>query len=142
MTAKGHRIFECFWGDRPRMLPLNYTAISRVWEAARRQGVLAKLYRERVDDWRLLKCARAYAKHIGAVRNAKLVRLLERVIVWLRIRMSYAYRRARKRLRQLSQAGKFRVGVWGSAGLGELLRLYLGLKNARAPRQLLVDLYS
>jgi hypothetical protein len=82
-------------------------------------------------------------KHIGAVRNAKLVRLLEQVMDWLRIRMSYAYRRARERLRQLSQAGKFKLGVWGSAGLrGELLSFYLGLKNGSAPTGLLVDLYG
>ncbi len=123
------------------MIP--YQLINRVWEDSRRLGLLSELHAERVDDWRLLKCARAYAKNIGAVRNAKLVRLLEQVMDWLRIHMSDAYRKALSGLRELSRAGKFKVGVWGSAGLrGELLRLYLGLKNARAPRQLLVDLYS
>jgi hypothetical protein len=126
------------------MLPiLSQREIGRVWEDARRLGVLSQLYHERVDDWRLLKCLRAYARQVGEIRNAKAVRLLEQIFRWLRIRMDRAYRRAHERLRELSQVGKFRVGVWGSAGLrGELLRLYLGLKNARAPRQLLVDLYS
>jgi hypothetical protein len=124
-------------------LQLGYSWINAVWEGSRRLGVLTQLYRERVDDWRLLKCVHAYAKHVGEVRNAKLVRLLERVMDWLRIRMSYAYRRGRERLRELSQAGKFRLGVWGSAGLrGELLRAYLALKNGSAPAGLLVDLYS
>jgi hypothetical protein len=124
-------------------LRLGYSWINAVWEGSHRLGVLTQLYRERVDDWRLLKCVHAYAKHVGEVRNAKLVRLLEQIFRWLRIRMDRAYRRAHERLRELSQVGKFRVGVWGSAGLrGELLRLYLGLKNASAPRQLLVDLYS
>ncbi len=122
---------------------LDYTIIDGLWERSRRAGTLSQLYRERIDDWRLLKCARAYAKHIGAVRNAKLVRLLEQVMDWLRMRMSNAYRYARERMRQLSQAGKFRLGVWGSAGLrGDLLRFYLGLKNGSAPTGLLVDLYS
>ncbi len=124
-------------------MQLSYRSIDALWEESRRLGVLTKLYRERLDDWRLLKCARAYAKHAGAVRNAKLVRLLEQVMDWLRIHMSNAYRRARERLRQLSQAGKFRLGVWGSAGLrGDLLQFYLGLKNGSAPPGLLVDLYG
>ena len=122
---------------------LAYRSINAVWEESRRLGVLTQLYREQVADWRLLKCARVYAKHVSEIRNAKLVRLLERVFAWVRARMSDAYRKALSGLRELSRAGKFKVGVWGSAGLrGELLRLYLGLKNARAPRQLLVDLYS
>jgi hypothetical protein len=108
--------------------------INRVWEDSRRLGLLSELHAERIDDWRLLKCARAYAKHVGEVRNAKLVRLLEQAMDWLRIRMSSAYRRARERLRELSQAGKFRLGVWGSAGLrGDLLRFHLSLKNSSAP---------
>jgi hypothetical protein len=122
---------------------LSQREISRVWEDARRSGALSQLYHERVDDWRLLKCGRVYARHVGEIRNAKLVRLLERVIVWIHARMSYAYRRARSRLKELSQARKFRIGVWGSAGLrGDLLHFYLGLKNGSVPAALLVDLYS
>jgi hypothetical protein len=110
-------------------LQLSYRRIDTFWEESRRLGFLTKLYRERVDDWRLLKCARAYAKHVGEVRNAKLTRLLERVF-------------ALSGLGELSRAGKSKVGVWGSAGLrGELLRLYLGLKNASVPRQLPIDLH-
>jgi hypothetical protein len=125
------------------MLMISCERISRVWEDSRRLGLLSELHAKRINDWRLLKCARAYMKHIGAVRNAKLVRLLEQVMDWLRIRMSYAYRRARERLRQLSQSGKFRLGVWGSAGLrGDLLHFYLSLKNGSAPTGLLVDLYG
>jgi hypothetical protein len=124
-------------------LRLAYRSINAVWEESRKLGVLTQLYRERVDDWRLLKCARVYAKHASEIRNAKLVRLLERVFAWIRVRMSDAYRRTRERLRELSQAGKFRLGVWGSAGLkGELLRVYLALKNAKVPRQLLIELYQ
>jgi len=120
-----------------------YQLINRVWENARRMGLLTRLYRERVEDWSLLKCARAYAKQVGEVRNAKLVRLLAQVMDWLRARMGEAYRRGRERLRRLSQARKFRIGVWGSAGLrGELLRFYLALKNGSAPAGLLIDLYS
>ncbi len=123
------------------MIP--YQLINRVWEDSRRLGLLSELHTERIDDWRLLKCARAYAKHIGAVRNAKLVRLLEQVMDWLRIHMSNAYRRAHGRLRQVSQAGKFKLGVWGSAGLrGDLLRFYLSLKNGSAPSSLLIELYG
>jgi hypothetical protein len=122
---------------------LSQREIGRVWEDARRLGVLSQLYHERVDDWRLLKCLRAYARQVGEIRNAKVVRLLEQIFRWLRIRMDRAYRRAHERLRELSQVGKFRVGVWGSAGLrGELLHFYLGLKNGSAPAGLLVDLYS
>ncbi len=122
---------------------IGYRSVDALWEESRKLGVLTQLHRERIDDWRLLKCARAYAKQIGAVRNAKLVRLLEQVMDWLRIRTSNAYRGARERLRELSQAGKFRVGVWGSAGLrGDLLHFYLGLKNGSAPAGLLIDLYS
>jgi len=124
-------------------LRLGYSSIDALWEESRRFGVLTQLYRERVDDWRLLKCARAYAKHVGEVRNAKLVRLLEQVFAWIHARMSHAYRRARSRLKELSQARKFRIGVWGSAGLrGGLLHFYLSLKNGSAPAGLLVDLYS
>jgi hypothetical protein len=124
-------------------LQLSYRSIDAVWEGSRRLGVLTWLYRERTDDWRLLKCARAYAKHVGEVRNAKLVRLLERVFAWIHARMSHAYRRARSRLKELSQARKFRIGVWGSAGLrGDLLHFYLGLKNGSVPAGLLIDLYS
>ena len=124
------------------MLTISYERISRVWEDSRRLGLLSELHAERINDWRLLKCARAYAKHIGTVRNAKLVRLLEQVMDWLRMHMSDAYRRARESLRQLSQAGKFRLGIWGSAGLrGELLSFYLGLKNGTAPTDILVELY-
>ena len=96
---------------------ISYQLIDRVWEDSRRLGLLSELHAERIDDWRLLKCARTYAKHIGAVRNAKLVRLLEQAMDWLRIRMSDAYRKALSGLRELSRAGKFKVGVWGSAGL-------------------------
>jgi len=124
-------------------LQLSYRVIDAVWEQSRRLGVLTELHRQRTDDWRLLKCARAYAKHVGEVRNAKLLRLLGRVIAWIHARMSHTYRRARSRLKELSNARKFRVGVWGSAGLrGDLLHFYLGLKNASAPAGLLVDLYS
>ena len=124
-------------------MQLSYRRIDTIWERSRRLGVLTQLYRERTDDWRLLKCARAYAKHVGEVRNAKLLRLLGQIFAWIRVRMSDAYRRARGRLRELSQAGKFRLGVWGSAGLrGELLRVYLGLKNGSVPAALLMDLYS
>jgi hypothetical protein len=45
-------------------------------------------------------------------------------------------------LREFSQARKFRLGVWGSAGLrGDILSFYFKMKNARIPHQLLVDLY-
>jgi hypothetical protein len=124
-------------------LRLAYRSINAVWEESRKLGVLTLLYEGRVDDWRLLKCARAYAKHVGEVRNAKLVRLLERVFAWIRARMSHAYRRARSRLKELSQARKFRIGVWGSAGLrGDLLHFYLSVKNGSAPAGLLIDLYG
>jgi hypothetical protein len=124
-------------------LMLSQREIGRVWEDARRSGALSQLYHENVDDWRLLKCGRVYARHVGEIRNAKLLRLLGQIFAWIRVRMSDAYRRTRERLRELSQAGKFRVGVWGSAGLrGELLRFYLGLKNGSVPAALLMDLYS
>jgi hypothetical protein len=122
---------------------LSQREISKVWEDARRSGVLSQLYHERVDDWRLFKCARLHARHVGEIRNAKLLRLLGQIFAWIRVRMSDAYRRTRGRLRELSQAGKFRVGVWGSAGLRrELLRVYLALKNGKVPRQLLIELYQ
>lgn len=122
---------------------LPFQTINRLWEDSRRSGILTELYQEQIEDWRLMKCARALAKHVGDVRNAKLVRLLEQVMDWLRIRMSKAYRRARDRLRELSQAGKFRVGVCGSAGLrGDLLHFYLSLKNGLAPGSLLIELYG
>jgi hypothetical protein len=57
--------------------------------------------------------------------------------------MSEDYRRARQSLKKLSQIGKFRIGIWSSAGLrGKPLRLYLSLKNGSAPRQIFVELYS
>jgi len=124
-------------------LRISYRSINAVWEGSRKLGVLTQLYHERADDWRLLKCARVYAKHVSEVRNAKLLRLLERVFAWIHARTSYAYRRARSMLKELSNARKFRIGVWGSAGLrGDLLHFYLGLKNGSAPTGLLIDLYS
>jgi hypothetical protein len=121
---------------------IRYTTIERLWEDSRRLGVLAQLHHQRIDDWSLLKCAKLYAKRQGLIRNIKVVRLLERISDWLRTRLHKAYRLAQERLEKLSQAGKFRLGIWGSAGLsGELLRFYLDLKNARVHRQILVQLY-
>ena len=122
---------------------LNFELIDSLWENSRRSGVLAELYRERIDDWRLLKCARAYARLRGSINNAKLVRLLERIRAWLRIRVSEVRRHAHVMLKSLSQRGKFGIGTWGSAGLRDrLLSFYLDLKNASAPADLLIDLYS
>jgi len=46
-------------------------------------------------------------------------------------------------LREFSQAGNLRLGVYGSeAPRGKLLRFYLGLKNASAPAQLPVEFYG
>lgn len=124
-------------------LRIGYESIDALWEESRKPEVLTLLYRERVDDWRHRNCARAYAKHIGEVRNAKLVRILERVLVWMRARMYQEYQEARSRLEALSQESKFRMGVWGSAGLrGRLLHFHLSLKNESAPTGLLADLYG
>ena len=124
-------------------LQYTYTSMDALWAASRRLGVLTQLYRERVGDWRLLKCVRAYAKHVIEVRNAKLVRLLGRIFAWVRARMNETYLRARSTLRSLAQVGKFRIGIWGSAGLqGRLLHFYLSTKNGSAPCALMVDLYG
>ncbi len=70
------------------------------------------------------------------------MRLFEQISDWLQTRIYEACRRAKERLQELCQTRKFRLGVWGSAGLkGELLCFYLDLKNARVPRQILVQLY-
>jgi hypothetical protein len=117
--------------------------MDRLWEDSRRLGILTQLYRENIEDWRLLKCARAFAKQVGGIRNANLVRLLTQIFHWLRTHMSEDYRRARQGLKNMSQIGKFRIGIWSSAGLsGELLRFYISLKNGSAPPQILVELYS
>jgi hypothetical protein len=124
-------------------LRLDYKSIHALSERSDGLGVLTELYEERVDAYLLLKFARGYEKHVVEVRNAKLVRLLEQVFAWIHARMSHAYRRARSRLKELSQARKFRIGVWGSAGLrGDLLHFYLDLKNGSVPAALLMDLYS
>ena len=121
---------------------IDYRSINCLWEDSRRSGVLTLLYRERVDEWRLLKCVKVYAKQRGSIRNIRLVKIVERIGAWLRMHVSEAYRRARARVREFSQAKKYRLGVWGSAGLrGELLGFYFSLKNARVPKQLLVELY-
>ena len=117
--------------------------IDRQWEDARRLGILTKLYRENIEDWRLLKCARAFAKQVGGIRNANLVRLLTQIFHWLRTHMSEDYMRAHEGLKHLSQIGKFGIGIWGSASLrGKPLLLYLSLKNGSVPRLILVELYS
>jgi hypothetical protein len=124
-------------------LRFTYTSIDALWAESRRVGVLTQLYRERVGDWRLLKCVRAYAKYVVEVKNARLMRLLGQIFAWVRVRMNEGYLRARSMLRSLAQAGKYRIGIWGSAGLqGRLLRFYLSAKNGSAPRALMVDLYG
>jgi hypothetical protein len=105
--------------------------------------MLTQLYSEHIEDWRLLKCARAYARDVDQIRNAKLVRLLQRILARVRVRMNDEYRRARSKLKTLSQVRKLHVGVWGSAGLkGDLLRAYLALKNGALPAEFMIDLYN
>jgi len=124
------------------MQRFSHRKIDRIWEDARRLGVLSELYRRRCEDWGLLKCVRAYAKLHGEVRNTKLIRILEQIFAWLRARMSHLYRTALSTVRELCKVGKFGIGVWSSAGLrGRVLQFYLGLKNGAAPREFLVDLY-
>ena len=121
---------------------ISYRSINLLWEDSRRSGVLTRLYRERIDEWRLLKCIKIYAKGKGFIMNKKLVSFFERVSSWLYMHIDEAHRRAREKLREMSKVGKFREGTWGSAGLkGDLLSFYFSLKNARVPRQILIELY-
>jgi hypothetical protein len=125
------------------ILALSYGSIEALWEESRRLGVLTHMHQVRVLDWGLLKCARAYAMRVGEIRNAKLVRLLRQIFAWVRMRMTDTYRRARRRLDEIPRNAKFRIGLWGSAGLkGGPLRFYLRLKNGAAPAAILIDLYG
>lgn len=86
-----------------------------MWRNTRGLGALAQLHRGHVHDWRSLNCARAQAKDVGRRRNAKLEE-----------------EEALKLVRRLGFS-RLRGGV---------LCFYFGLKNASAPREVLIDLYG
>jgi len=82
-------------------------------------------YRERIDDLRLLRRARSRTKHVGEARNAKLVRLLKRIVAMIHACLS---------LYALSQTTRLGIGRCCSVGLRDRLPyLNLSLENVSAP---------
>jgi hypothetical protein len=75
---------------------------------------------ERIDDWRLLKCARVCAKNVSRIRNSKLMRLLNQSMLGF------------ERARQESTSHTFQNWIYfvrlrGTEG--EVLKFYLDLQN-------------